>query len=338
MEVIWQNGTLFRQADYENEAALEKAISQIQGELFGEDRLYFSIKKKIGLPGGQQNIPDGYLLDLSGSKPRLYVIEAELAAHDPLRHIAVQILQFSLAFEEHPRAVKAVLLDAIRANAKTFSQCNEYALANSFRGIDHMLESLVFENAFAALVIIDSIPSKLQRVLDEKFKFSVEVIEVARYVRPDGTDVYRFEPFLADVRYGEPLQQASSAPIEASSIVDVDTIVVPAREDGFQETFLGENRWYEIRIHATMRPQIKYIAVYRTAPISAITHIAPVKSIEPWEESGKYVVNFSEPAKEIPPIKLVPSGVRPLQNIRYTQRERLMNAKTLDDLWGAQKS
>jgi hypothetical protein len=27
-----------------------------------------------------------------------------------------------------------------------------------------------------------------------------------------------------------------------------DTIIVPAREDGFSELFLGENRWYAIRI------------------------------------------------------------------------------------------
>ena len=65
-----------------------------------------------------------------------------------------------------------------------------------------------------------------------------------------------------------------------------------------------------------MRPQIKYIAVYQVAPISAITHIAPVESIEPWEDSGKYVVKFSEPAK---PIRLVQKGrVKALQNLRYT--------------------
>ena len=61
------------------------------------------IKKKIGAKGGQRNIPDGYLLDLSGVKPRLYVIENELASHEPLRHIAVQILEFSLSFETDQR-------------------------------------------------------------------------------------------------------------------------------------------------------------------------------------------------------------------------------------------
>jgi hypothetical protein len=52
------------------------------------------VKKKIGKKGGLRNIPDGYLIDLSDAKPRLFVVENELAVHDPLRHIAVQILQF----------------------------------------------------------------------------------------------------------------------------------------------------------------------------------------------------------------------------------------------------
>jgi hypothetical protein len=88
-------------------------------------------------------------------------------------------------------------------------------------------------------------------------------------------------------------------------------------EEGFREVFLGENRWFAIRVHGTMRPQIKYIAGYQVAPISAVTHIAPVRSVEPWKESDKFVVNFSEPAKEIGPIPLVKGGrVKALQNLR----------------------
>jgi len=118
------------------------------------------------------------------------------------------------------------------------------------------------------------------------------------------------------------------------SIAGVDTIVVPAQKDGFQEVFLGENRWYAIRIHASMIPQIKYIAVYRVAPISAVTHWAPVNNIVPWQDTGKFVVNFTEPAKEIEHIKLVPkSRVKALQAPRYTSFSILQQAKTLDDLF-----
>ena len=59
-------------------------------------------KKLIGQPGKTQNIPDGYLLDFSSAKkPVLYLVEVELAKHDPLRHIA-QLLGFSLSFQSTP--------------------------------------------------------------------------------------------------------------------------------------------------------------------------------------------------------------------------------------------
>jgi hypothetical protein len=111
-------------------------------------------------------------------------------------------------------------------------------------------------------------------------------------------------------------------------------VVVPARPDGYQEVFLDENRWYAVRIHGTMRPQIKFIAGYQVAPVSAITHIAPVKSIEPWQNTRKFVLNFSGPAQPIGPIQLVKGGrVKAPQNLRYTTKKRLEAAKSLDDVW-----
>ncbi len=68
---------------------------------------------------------------------------------------------------------------------------------------------------------------------------------------------------------------------EAIRSDDIDTVVVPAREEGFHKVFLKENRWFAIRIHSNMRPRIKYIAAYQVAPQSAITYVAPVSSIEP---------------------------------------------------------
>ena len=80
-----------------------------------------------------------------------------------------------------------------------------------------------------------------------------------------------------------------------------------------------------------MLDKIKHIAVYRIAPISAITHIAPVASIEQWRDTNKYVVIFASPAKKISPIRLVrKSNVKAPQAPRYTSKERLKTAKTLD--------
>ncbi len=68
----------------------------------------------------------------------------------------------------------------------------------------------------------------------------------------------------------------------------LNTIIVPAQEDGFKKVFLGENSWYAIRIGGGKLKDIKYIAAYQTAPISAVTHYAEVESIEPYGDGGKY--------------------------------------------------
>jgi hypothetical protein len=335
MNLIWTKTGAYRRIGFESEADLEAAILEVQSDLFGSKRLYLDVKKKIGTKGRLRNIPDGYLIDLGGSKPRLYVVENELASHEPLRHIAVQILEFSLSFETDQRTVKGILFNALQEQPDIKKRCEEYAASHDFRNLDHLLEYLIYETPFAALVVIDEMPEELETVLARRFQFGVEVLELARYQNSQGDRFYRFDPFLADL--GPEAASTFECVRDTLEIIEpgeLDTIVVPAREDGFQETFLNENRWYAIRIHGTMRPQIKYIAAYQVAPIQAITYVAPVRSIEPWKDTGKFVVNFAEPAKQIGPIGLVKGGKsKAPQSPRYTTRNRLDSAKTLDDIW-----
>jgi hypothetical protein len=331
MPVIWSAGKAYSRVEYDSEADLESAIIEVQDRLFGVNRYYLDVKNKIGIKGSIQNIPDGYLLDFSGSKPRLYVVENELESHDPLRHIAVQILQFSLSFEEERLGVKKVLVRALEKRPETRKACEEYAARREFRNVDHLLEYLV-ESPFSALVVIDSIPENLETILSKKFNFGVSVLELARYEANDGQRLYHFEPFLEEVVGELPPREVSVAPVLNAD--EIDTIVVPAQAEGFQEVFLDENRWYSIRINGSVRPQIKYIAGYQVAPVQAVTYFARVKSIEPWKDSGKFVLNFEEPAQPIGPIPLVKGGrVKAPQSIRYTTHERLMKAKNLDELF-----
>src|SRR5690349_12114957 len=192
--------------------------------------MYLDVKKKIGVKGGLTNIPDGYLLDLSDQKPQLYVVENELAAHDPLRHIAVQILQFSLSFEAEPRAVKTILFSALQAQPDAKAQCEQYAATRGFRNLDDMLERRVYDGRF-------------------------EVLELARYEDEQGARFYHFEPFLAElntdalVAAGANAATATATPGPIVPAAQIDTVVVPAREEGFREVFLGENRWHAVRIY-----------------------------------------------------------------------------------------
>ncbi len=112
-----------------------------------------------------------------------------------------------------------------------------------------------------------------------------------------------------------------------------DTVIVPAQKDGFDDVFLGQNAWWAIRIGGGMIPKIKYIAAYQSNPISAVTHVAPVASIEPYGEDGKYKLIFSEPARPIGPIPFADAPSGSMQGPRYTTYARLMVAKKVADLF-----
>ncbi len=332
--MLWSSEKIYRDLPFEQEKDLEAAILKVAPILFGEHRIYLDVKGRIGTQGRTRNIPDGYLLDLSsGRDPKLYVVENELAKHDPLRHIAVQILEFSLSFESSQQTVKEKVKQAIRAQTDTFDRCQAFASKHGFENVDYLLERLIYgPNRFNALVIIDELDEELETVLISRFKFPVEILTLERFSAPNGEHVYRFDPFLADVL--PDLTGATNTDDDGGRVdpSDIDTIVVPAHEDGFAETFLGENRWYKIRIHGSMIPKIKFIAAYQVAPKSAITFIAPVLSIDQWPETSKYVVNFADRAQEIGPILLVPDGrVKAPQGPRYTSRARLEKARNLDE-------
>ncbi len=333
--MIWTPKTEYVLEPFETEAQLEAVIAEVSPILFGPARIYLDVKKLIGAKGKTKNIPDGYLIDLASKKePRLFVVENELASHEPLKHVAVQILEFSLSFENAPFKLKAILKDALKAVPPALKQCEGYAQANGFENLDYLLERMIQKtNAFNALVIIDDLDEELGTVLHSRFKFPVEILTIRRFRTKSGDKAYEFEPFLADLAATPVEIGKSSHKEETTDPSELDTIVVPAQEDGFLETFIGENRWYAIRIHSTMLSKIKYIAAYRVAPIYAITHIAPVKSIAIWQDTNKYVLDFAEPAKAITPIKLVPKPhglVKAPQGPRYASYAHLMKATNLD--------
>ena len=331
--MLWSAAKAYEEEPFETESELEAAINEAAHAMFGSSRIYLDVKKKIGAKGKTRNIPDGYLIDLASTKdPRLFVVEVELAKHDPLKHIAVQILEFSLSFETSPQVVKNAVKGALLTNPTATAQCQNYADSYGFDNLDYLLEKMIYgTDRFNALVIIDELPDELETVLISRFKFPVEILTLQRYASNAGEILYKFDPFLEDVG-GELRAAAETGTRGDIDISDIDTIVVPAREDGFKETFLGQNCWYAIRIHATMLSRIRYIAAYQVAPEKAITHIATVESIKQWKDTNKYILNFAAPAEPIGPIPLLPKGkVRAPQAPRYTTRSRLVQAKTLDE-------
>ncbi|MGB3182333.1 MAG: hypothetical protein WBB45_13155 [Cyclobacteriaceae bacterium] len=286
---------------------------------------YLNNKRRIGSSNGTKNLPDGYLIDLSNSRdPKIFVVENDLASHQHLKHIAVQILEFSLSFESSKVKVKNIIKAMLQTRPDAWAQCEGFARNHGYENVDYLLESMVHKpNAFNALLIIDELGDELETVLISRFKFPVETITLRRFKSNTGSTLYEFEPFLKEVK-----EDTEKVSIEA-----IDTIVVPAREDGFKETFIDENQWYAVRLNASMIPKIKHIAAYQTSPVSAITHIAEVKTIKQWKDTNKYVLTFTEPAEKIKKVRLGENRTKAPQGPRYSSKEKILTASSLDDVF-----
>ena len=311
---------------FEKESEFENIIVKNAKSIFGQDTIYLDVKKRIGKTKPIQTIPDGFLIDISApNAPKLFVIENEIVSHDPFRHIGIQLLSFATSFGQGSQAIKNILYKGITEDKNHNDLIERYIDRSDFRNLDNLLDYLVYEYPFSAIVVIDKASEQLHHVL-KYIEAPVEVIEVATYENSKSERIYRYQPFQEDVREGLG---------KLSKIDEVDTIVCPAREDGFKEVFLASGRWWAIRINSTMIPQLKYIAMYRVSPISAITHYGKIASIKPYRDSGKYIVELDGKPKKISPVKLSTKekGKAP-QAPRYTTIKLLRKAKTLRDIFG----
>jgi len=124
--MIWAKDRQYTIEPFDKESDLEGAILEVRKEIFGPERLFFDVKKRIGGKGKISNIPDAYLIDLSSTKePKIYVVENELAKHEPLKHIAVQILELSLSFETSPQKVKAIVKEQLQLDHEALEKSHK---------------------------------------------------------------------------------------------------------------------------------------------------------------------------------------------------------------------
>ena len=323
--MLWNKEESYQAYPYKKESELEEAVQYVKEQFFGKDRIYLDDKRKIGAKGKTNNLPDGYIIDLTNAKePKIFVVENDLASHQHLKHIAVQILEFSLSYESSKVKVKNVIKEALQKQKSEWKKCEAFAKKNGFENVDYLLESIIHKkDSFNAMLIIDEVSEELETVLISRFRFPVEILTLKRYKSSTDKILYEFEPFLYD----------TNTEVTKVEVSEIDTIVVPAREDGFNDVFLGESAWYSIRLNSTMIPKIKYFATYQVAPISAITYIAEVKSIEQYQDTNKYILRFTEKPKKIKAVALGKNRGKAPQSGRYTSKKRLESAKTLDDVF-----
>lgn len=136
--------------------------------------------------------------------------------------------------------------------------------------------------------------------------------------------------------YGINLDDISSVDENKKENKDIgfNTVIFPAHNDGFEQTFLGENCWYSVRIKEDKIPKLEYVAVYRAAPVSAITHYAKIDRIEQYQDTNKRIIYFNgEAIKLDTPVRLGDTDANSMRSPRYTKIEKLLRASEVKNLF-----
>lgn len=115
-ELLLKDGVRYLLYTPKSEDEFERSIKHHARDIFGEDSLYFDIKKKIRSITGEGSIPDGYLVNFS--QRQLHLIEIELSTHPEYDHIAKQVAKFLSALNNYQtrQKIASLLKDEIEAD------------------------------------------------------------------------------------------------------------------------------------------------------------------------------------------------------------------------------
>jgi phenylpyruvate tautomerase PptA (4-oxalocrotonate tautomerase family) len=311
--------------DFDNEAEFEKAVVENQKYLFGKDSVYVDIKKKIG-KDSHKGIPDAFLIDFYDPKrPQLYIVENEIASHDVYSNITEQIARFGASIVSSANQIRNVLIKAIENEPRTKKEIEKTLSQTIFKNITELMLYLTEENDIKIVVAINEVTADLNLAF-KIFKSPPDVILLQRYICGESISYY-YEPMREEIEDME---------IEKNNInktVDFDTVVCAALEEGFKHAYVENNAWWELRLSQKARENLKYLAIYEKAPVAHISHYAEIDRIEPYKDTGRYIL-YLKNKKTVKPIKLSGKarGEAP-QSPRYTTLSKLLNAKTVSELW-----
>jgi len=313
--------TLF---DFDLEDDLEKAVIENQQALFGKDAVYIDVKKLIG-KSKHRGIPDAFLIDFyDPQNPQLYIVENELASHSVYSHITEQIARFSTSIITSQVQIRDILIDAVKKNKETEKRIENHLVKTNFKTLTELMLYLT-ENLIKIVVAINEITLDLNDAF-KIFNNPPDVVLLQRY--KNGNELlYYYEPMREEIDDIEVQKE------RIGKAVDFDTVVCAAFEEGFKLAYVKNNAWWSIRLSQQAREKLKYLAIYEKSPIAHISHYAEIDRIEPYKDSGKYILHLKK-KKTIKPIKLGKDkkGEAP-QAPRYTSLEKLLKSKSIYELW-----
>ena len=320
----------FYSSTFRNEAELEKVVVENYEKIFGNDTVYFDLKKGIRhAKGDLLTIPDGYLLRLN-MPPTMSIIENELSVHDPVDHIGKHFLKYSSALTESSKyPVKKFLMEYIKSNQLISKRLENLMEKTSYKNVSDLLDYVILDQNFGYIIVIDGKTDELERIVNP---YAPEIIVIKKY-QYDNEVIFQIER-TSDDEEMHVVKTAKDDRTQMRRLPEIDTLVCPAREDGFNAVFLGEHRWFPVRINPIRIQKIKYLAIYEKSPVAAINYIGKVREIKPYKNTGKYEIILDGKPIKIKPIKLTKNELNLVpQSSRYTIKSLIDKASTLSDIF-----
>lgn len=119
---------------------------------------------------------------------------------------------------------------------------------------------------------------------------------------------------------------------QLGEVVKEDTVIYPSTNDNFVKFFIGLSEWHYVRMADFRISEVKYLALYRGTPVSAITHYAEIVKVGEKNSSGKRRIELKEPIELPSPIKLGDIHVNNVRKHFYTTLDKLQQATTVEEL------
>ena len=117
-----------------------------------------------------------------------------------------------------------------------------------------------------------------------------------------------------------------------------NVIITPCSdEEMFLKRFLDENVWFHVRVAASKIEQLQYIAIYRSAPVSAITHYAKIKTGDQKPTlygrfPNKYIFHVEDvKTLKYPIVQDVDSNLN-FQSAMYVSLDKLLSSEIISQL------
>jgi hypothetical protein len=322
---------LHRLVSHHREADFQSCVAVVANQMFGSSAVYVDVKQ--GLTSNDiVTIPSGYIIDITeASVPRLFIVKAVIARHFPFWNTGVELFKFVTSFDGAQGAIRAFLHEQIAHDTEALTRLEEARKAGQGGDVNAYLDTAVNGN-FRGLVVIDDARDELNQVL-EKINADISVLELKTYEAEDGSRLYQI-----DTLYGEDEahdleliggigERARMA--RRQRLADIDTIIVPTRDETFKRLFVSEGQWFPVRIAPALKQRIRFIAAYRPAPVNAVTHLAEVRQLKLHDHVGDYTIIFKGPAQEIRRVPLRDMERTPTGPL-FVRKDDLLRADTLE--------